>query len=59
METRPQKLAHAVFRTDRLEEMTAWRTTVPGARVVFDPEQLLARFRRGDPVSGAVQQGSA
>ena len=27
--------------------------------VVFDPERLLARFRRGDPVEELVKQGSA
>lgn len=37
----PIKLAHVVFRTNRLEEMVAWYQSVLGARIVYRAEWIV------------------
>jgi catechol 2,3-dioxygenase-like lactoylglutathione lyase family enzyme len=56
---KPRQLAHVVRRTSRFDELVRWYCTVLGAEVVhgdaanpigvvFDPAELLARYRAGE-----------
>ena len=54
------------FQVDNFEteaELKAWITSSEFAKnpigVAFDPEKLIARYERGDPIEELVQQGSA
>ena len=49
--TAPQKLAHVVFKTPRINEMIDWYTTVLDAAVVFSDKRITFLTYDQEPVS--------